>query len=31
VYHPVPQNVKKYQSLYEKYGRLGAFIEGETR
>jgi L-ribulokinase len=30
VYHPVPQNVKKYQVLYEKYGRLGEFLEGET-
>jgi len=30
VYHPVLQNVKKYQVLYEKYGRLGEFVERET-
>jgi L-ribulokinase len=29
VYKPVPQNVKKYQALYEKYGRLGEFVEKE--
>ncbi len=30
VYQPIPENVKKYQELYEKYGRLGDFIEEET-
>lgn len=30
IYHPIPDNVKKYQVLYEKYGRLGDFVEGET-
>jgi L-ribulokinase len=28
-YHPIPGNVKKYQSLYEKYKKLGRFIEFE--
>lgn len=28
-YHPVPENVKKYQALYEKYKKLGRFIEFE--
>ncbi len=31
VYHPIPDNVKKYQVLYEKYGRLGEFVEEETK
>jgi len=31
VYHPKPDNVKKYQVLYEKYGRLGEFVEKETK
>jgi L-ribulokinase len=31
VYHPIPENVSKYQSLYEKYGRLGEFVERETK
>ena len=31
VYHPVPENVRKYQLLYEKYNKLGEFVEGETR
>ena len=30
VYDPIPENVKKYQSLYESYGRLGDFIEEEV-
>lgn len=30
VYQPIPENVKKYQQLYEKYRRLGEFIENET-
>jgi L-ribulokinase len=30
VYQPIPDNVKKYQVLYEKYGRLGEFVEKET-
>ncbi|MBN1782455.1 ribulokinase [bacterium] len=29
-YHPDPGNAKKYQRLYEKYSRLGEFIEKET-
>jgi len=31
VYHPISDNVKKYQVLYERYGRLGDFIEEETK
>jgi L-ribulokinase len=31
VYHPIPGNVKKYQVLYEKYERLGEFVEKETK
>jgi len=31
VYHPIPDNVNKYQALYEKYGRLGEFVEKEAR
>jgi len=31
VYEPIPENVKAYQDLYEKYGRLGEFIENETK
>lgn len=30
VYQPIMDNVKKYQMLYEKYGRLGEFVEKET-
>ena len=30
-YDPIPENVKKYQSLYEAYGRLGDFIEEEVK
>ena len=26
-YHPIPENVEKYKELYEKYNRLGKFIE----
>lgn len=26
-YHPIPENVEKYKALYEKYNRLGKFIE----
>jgi L-ribulokinase len=26
-YHPVPENVEKYKVLYEKYKKLGKFIE----
>jgi L-ribulokinase len=26
-YHPIPENVEKYKDLYEKYNRLGKFIE----
>ncbi|MBN1132289.1 MAG: ribulokinase [Bacteroidales bacterium] len=29
-YHPDPEMVEKYAFLYEKYKRLGAFIESET-
>lgn len=29
-YHPIPENAEKYQRLYEKYIRLGDFIEKET-
>ncbi|MDX9883289.1 MAG: ribulokinase [Prolixibacteraceae bacterium] len=28
-YHPVPENVEKYQIIYEKYKKLGNFIETE--
>lgn len=27
VYHPIPENVEKYRKLYEKYNKLGSFIE----
>jgi L-ribulokinase len=30
-YKPIPENVKKYKDLYEKYGRIGSFIESETK
>lgn len=30
-YKPIPANVEKYQKLYEKYNRLGEFIESETK
>ncbi|HYQ58659.1 MAG TPA: ribulokinase [Draconibacterium sp.] len=26
-YHPIPENVEKYKELYEKYHKLGKFIE----
>jgi hypothetical protein len=26
---PVPENSRRYQVLYEKYRRLGAFVESE--
>lgn len=26
-YHPIPENVEKYQELYEKYKRFGKFVE----
>lgn len=26
-YHPIPENVEKYQELYEKYKRFGRFVE----
>jgi L-ribulokinase len=28
VYKPIPDNVKKYKSLYEAYGQMGEFVEG---
>jgi len=28
VYEPIPGNVKKYKSLYEAYGQMGEFVEG---
>ena len=28
VYEPIPENVEKYSSLYEAYGQLGEFVEG---
>lgn len=28
-YHPIPENVAKYQKIYEKYLALGGFIEEE--
>ena len=31
VYEPIPENAKKYQSLYEAYGRLGNFVETEVK
>ena len=30
VYEPIPENVKKYQALYDAYGQLGDFVEGIT-
>lgn len=30
-YHPNAENAKKYAELYEKYSRLGSFIEKETQ
>ncbi len=27
VYEPIPDNVKKYKSLYEAYGQIGEFVE----
>lgn len=30
-YTPVPENAEKYQTLYEKYKKLGAFIEAESQ
>jgi L-ribulokinase len=29
-YKPNPKNVKRYSSLYEKYTKLGAFVEAQT-
>jgi L-ribulokinase len=29
-YRPIPENVEKYRTLYEAYGRLGDFIEEDT-
>ena len=26
-YHPIPENAAKYQVIYEKYMKLGKFIE----
>jgi L-ribulokinase len=31
VYHPISDNVEKYQVLYKKYGSLGEFVEEEMR
>lgn len=28
VYEPIPENVEKYKSLYETYGKMGEFVEG---
>ena len=28
-YHPIAENVSKYQVIYEKYSKLGKFIENE--
>ncbi len=28
-YHPIPENVKAYESIYKKYELLGAFVERE--
>ena len=28
-YHPIPENVEKYKSIYEKYLKLGEFIESQ--
>ncbi|WP_423127494.1 ribulokinase [Gaoshiqia sp. Z1-71] len=28
-YHPIPENVAKYQAIYERYLKLGGFIEAE--
>jgi L-ribulokinase len=30
-YLPVPENAAKYQSLYEKYSKLGEFVESQTK
>lgn len=29
-YHPIPENVKKYTPLYEKYSAFGDFVESQT-
>ena len=29
-YHPIPENVKKYTPLYEKYSAFGNFVESQT-
>jgi len=29
-YKPNPKNAKRYQALYEKYSKLGAFVETQT-
>jgi len=31
VYHPISANVEKYDQLYNKYSRLGEFVEEETK
>ncbi|MGE0020219.1 MAG: ribulokinase [Draconibacterium sp.] len=28
-YHPIPENVKKYEALYEQYKKFGKFVEFE--
>ena len=28
-YHPDPENARKYEALYQRYSKLGAFIENE--
>jgi L-ribulokinase len=30
-YHPISENVEKYQPLYEKYAAFGEFIESKTK
>jgi L-ribulokinase len=30
-YQPIPENVKQYQTLYEKYTAFGHFIESQTK
>lgn len=29
-YHPIPENVEKYEKLYEQYKNFGSFVESQT-
>ncbi len=30
-YHPIPENVSKYQKLYDEYSSFGDFVESQTK